>query len=119
MHSKYFVEMKNTLILFMFLLFIIQINGQQYASKYHIDKINNAYTSSLELTKKESKEFRKILLKFNKELYKIDLKGDNKRLFNKTLKFQTIQIFQLLSSEQFSIYKKSVLELEPYKEYKL
>ena len=100
-------------------MFVIQINGQEYASKNYINKINQSYTSALDLTKKESKEFREILLKFNQRLYEIDIAVSNSQLFNKILKLQTIEIFHLLTSEQFKKYKKLVFELEPYKKYKL
>jgi hypothetical protein len=111
--------MKNTLVLFIFFLFIAQVNSQEYASKNYINSIYKSYNSSLNLATKESKEFRKILLKFNTELYKIDSKRNQSQLFNKILKFHTIKIFELLSSVQFKIYKELVLEIEPYKKYKL
>jgi len=88
---------------------------QDYSDKKYIEQINKEYTQKLQLTADESNEFEKILLKYNQQLKDAE---QDKKLFNKILKEQTIAVFNLVSKEQYTHYKKLTLELEPYKKFK-
>lgn len=108
--------MKKTPILIAFLLLIGNtIYSQDYSDKKHIEQINKEYTKKLQLTADESNEFEKILLKYNHQLKDAE---QDKKLFNKILKAQTIAVFNLVSKEQYTHYKKLTLELEPYKKFR-
>ena len=108
--------MKKSSVLVVLLLFISTIAySQDYSDKKHIEQINKEYSQKLQLTANESKEFEQILLKYNHQLKNAE---QNKNLFNKILKMQTIAVFNLVSDEQYTHYKKLVLELEPYKTFK-
>ncbi len=108
--------MKKTSILVVFILLVSNIiYSQNYSDKKHINQINKEYSENLQLTADESKEFEQILLKYNHQLKGAE---QNKSLFNKILKEQTIAVFNLVSAEQYTHYKKLVLELEPYKKFK-
>ncbi|MFK5879146.1 MAG: hypothetical protein QM478_06570 [Flavobacteriaceae bacterium] len=108
--------MKKTPIFIVFLLLISNIiYSQDYSDKKHINQINKEYTETLQLTADKSKEFKQILLKYNHQLKDAE---QDKKLFNKILKEQTIAVFNLVSAEQYTQYKKLVLELESYKKFK-
>ena len=108
--------MKKTPILIVFVLLISNmVYSQDYSGKKYIKQINKEYSQKLQLTANESKEFEQILLKYNHQLKDAE---QDKNFFNKILKEQTIAIFNLVSEEQYTYYKKIVLELEPYKKFK-
>lgn len=111
--------MKKLFVLIVILsLVVCNVNSQEYSSKKHINKINKMYSKKLHLTKIQSEKFKKVLLVYNKKLEEVRSGENNKKIFNKLLKLQTIEIFNLVSSEQYALYKKILFELEPYKKYK-
>lgn len=107
--------------LFALLLIVLtnhRLTAQNTSSKEHIATINSAYSKALSLTEKQSQEFKTILIKYNKQLSLLDSQ-ENKQKYNKVLKLQDLEIYSLLTKEQFSKYKAIKTNIEPYKKYKI
>lgn len=105
-----------TPIAFLF-LFSLSIHAQEIDSRKHINQVHKTYTEKLQLNKDQISKFRGVLKKHNsilKEL--IDQKSDKKEI-NKQLKLMDLDVYKILDSRQFSLYKKVKLELEPFKRY--
>lgn len=97
------------------LLFAFKVNAQEHSSKKYINEISQMYSTKLDLTKSQSKKIKKFLRKYNILLEEID----DRKTFNKIVKMQTLEISKLVSKEQYTKFKKVILELEPFKNYKL
>lgn len=68
------------------------------------------YKIKLDLTKEQTSSLVLIIENFSKKIHSKNL--DNKE-FNKTNKLRDLEIYKLLSKEQFEKYKKAKLEIEP------
>jgi len=101
-------------ILFLFLIFFCVNNNyaQEIDSKKHVTKIHKIYEKKLDLNKSQSKVFKKILSNYNPKLRKaIDTKA-SKSEFNKLIKLEVLEIFDLLTREQFKKYKNLKKNIE-------
>ena len=95
-------------ILFLFLVFFCVNNNyaQEIDSKKHVTKIHKIYEKELDLNKSQSKVFKKVLSKYNPKLKKlIDTKA-SKSEFNKLTKLEVLEVYDLLTREQFKKYKE-------------
>ena len=107
-------------ILFLFLVFFCVNNNyaQEIDSKKHITKIHKIYEKELDLNKSQSKVFKKVLSKYNPKLKKlIDTKASRVEL-NKLTKLEVLEVYDLLTSEQFKKYKEVRKSLEKNKHYR-
>jgi hypothetical protein len=107
-------------ILFLFLIFFCVNNNyaQEIDSKKHVSKIHKIYEKELYLNKSQSKVFKKVLSKYNPKLKKlIDTKASRAEI-NKLTKLEVLEIYDLLTSEQFKKYKEVRKLLEKNKHYR-
>lgn len=79
------------------------------------EEIYSTYTSELNLSKEQSKLFFKILKKYQPLLNK---KGIDNATFNKNNKLRDLAVYNLVDTEQFNLYKKVKLKLEPNYRYR-
>lgn len=98
-------------------LAISTVSAQEMDTKKFINKVHKQYVQKLELTPKQSVDFKKILNKYNPEIKKlIDEKVKNSEI-NKRLKLNDLAIYKILTSVQFAKYKELKSKLEPLKKY--
>jgi len=112
--------MLKKLILSLFFILFISISGysQDIDSKKHINKIHKEYVEKLNLDKKQSIDFKKILKKYNPLLKKnIALKKKFNDL-NEIIKLNDLEVYNILNQSQFAKYKELKLTLEPLKKYR-
>lgn len=109
--------MKKILFTCLFLISTIIVTAQNNAKDFNIDEIHTSYMQVLKLEKADAKKFKKILIKYNKELASIE-KTKNKSMYNKVLKKMDLEIYSIFTPVQFNTYKKLKLELEPIKKYR-
>lgn len=103
--------MKNLFVLLLLLNSLVLVAQEQN----HYKTTLNTYISKLSLDTKQVDTFTLIFNKYNEELHK-DL--IDKQKFNKANKLRDIEIHNMLSKEQFALYKKLKLELEPKLKYR-
>ncbi len=77
-------------------------------------EILQLYSTQLDLNANQFKQFRIIFKKYKTKLNK---KTSNSE-FNKVNKLRDLEIYSILSKEQFNAYKKEKLELEPKLKYR-
>ncbi|MFT5215435.1 MAG: hypothetical protein ACI83H_000544 [Glaciecola sp.] len=95
-------------LLFLFIIFCsFSLNAQDEVS---IKELLKNYEVKLELSKVQTSEFTLVLEKYINILN--DKVIDNKS-FNKNNKLRDLEFYKLLSKEQFNVYKKVKLEIEP------
>ena len=106
-------------ILFLFLIFFcVNNNYAQEIDSKHVSKIHKIYEKELYLNKSQSKVFKKVLSKYNPKLKKlIDTKASRAEI-NKLTKLEVLEIYDLLTSEQFKKYKEVRKLLEKNKHYR-
>ena len=104
-------------ILFLFLIFFCVNNNyaQEIDSKKHVSKIHKIYEKELDLNKSQSKVFKKILSKYNPKLRKVIDSKASKSEYNKLIKLEVLEIFDLLTREQFKKYKNLKKNIEKNK----
>jgi Golgi nucleoside diphosphatase len=103
---KIYVTMRK--LLFLFIIFCsFSLNAQDEVS---IKELLKNYEVKLELSKVQTSEFTLVLEKYINILN--DKVIDNKS-FNKNNKLRDLEFYKLLSKEQFNVYKKVKLEIEP------
>lgn len=113
--------MKKILLL-AFILFIGNSYSQEFPDKHELKNINKEYLQILKLSSQKSKEFKKILTRYNNQfllLLNNDITHSNAKEFNKLLKKLDLEIYKLLSPSDFETYKITKNLIEPYKRYKL
>ena len=100
------------LLIFLLFFFIKNSYGQEIDSKKHINKIHETYEKELGLSKEQSKKIKQILLQYNPEIKKLINTKATRIEINKLIKLEVLEIFNILTREQFSMYKdfKKVLE---------
>ena len=101
-------------ILFLFLIFFSVNNNyaQEIDSKKHITKVQKIYEKELDLNKSQSKLFKKILSKYNPKLRKVIDSKVSKSEFNKLIKLEVLEVYDLLTREQFKKYKNLKKNIE-------
>jgi len=105
--------MKNLLILVLFYLMSLSpVLSQEKNSLDLIDK----YLKELKLDSKKEKQFALILEKFTPQLSNKEL---SVRDYNALMKLETLEIYDILSTKQFALYKKLVKSIEPNKKYRI
>ena len=112
--------MIKKLILFMFFLFFFVNNNkaQEINSRKHINKIHKIYEQKLILNKKQSKKIKEILWKYNSKIKDLIDSEATKIKINQLTKEETLEIYNILSREQFTEYKKLKKDIEEYKRYR-
>lgn len=78
-------------------------------------EIYKTYTSELNLDTNQSKQFIKILKKYKNKLRKNNIDNNT---FNKQNKLRDLEVYEMLDHEQFEMYKKMKLKLEPAYKYR-
>ena len=109
--------MKKILFTCLFLVTTLIVTAQNNAKDLNINEIHTSYMQVLKLEKADTKKFKKILIKYNKELFSAE-KTANKSLYNKVLKKMDLEVYAICTPAQFDTYKKLKLELEPSKKYR-
>lgn len=110
--------MKRFLPFLLLLLFSFFAHSQEFDNKKHINKVHKEYVNKLKLDATQSKKFKTILKKYNPILKDLFDKKSSKNEVNSQIKLMDLEVYKLLSKEQFSKYKKVKLELESFKKYK-
>jgi|SaaInlStandDraft_1057018.scaffolds.fasta_scaffold77775_1 hypothetical protein len=112
--------MNKKLIFFLMLLFFfVKSNySQEINSKKHINKIHKVYEQKLILNKKQSKKIKEILWKYNSKIKDLIDSEATKIKINQLTKEETLEIYNILSREQFTEYKKLKKDIEEYKRYR-
>jgi len=103
--------------LIILLFFSLNIQAQKFESKKYINKIHKKYETELKLDKKQSIAFKKVLKTYNPQIKKLISNKVSSRDFNKKIKLHDLEIYKILTANQFTIYKKIKIELEEYKKY--
>ena len=103
---------KNLLLIFLLFFFTKNNYGQEIDSRKHINHIHKTYEKELSLNKEQSKKIKQILLQYNPEIKKLINTKATRVKINKLIKLEVLEIFNILTREQFSMYKtlKKVLE---------
>ena len=103
---------KFSLLIFLLFFFTKNNYGQEIDSRKHINKIHKTYKKELSLNKEQSKKIKQILLQYNPEIKKLINTKATRVKINKLIKLEVLEIFNILTREQFSRYKtlKKVLE---------
>ncbi|MBL4605593.1 MAG: hypothetical protein JKY02_08035 [Flavobacteriaceae bacterium] len=112
--------MKNRFIasLIFLLFFSLTLQAQKFDTKKYINSIHKKYEVALQLDKKQSKAFKRVLKTYNPEIKKLLSEKVTSREFNKKVKLHDLEVYRILTAEQFAIYKKIKIVLEEYKKYK-
>lgn len=79
------------------------------------DTLLTLYISKLELNDIQTEEFTLIYNKYKVNFSKKDIDNNT---FNKINKLRDLEIYNVLTKEQFSIYKKVKKEIEPQLKYR-
>lgn len=102
--------MRKLLVLIVFFS-SMNVFAQKTMSNREILKL---YSIQLHLNTNQFKQFRKIYKNYKTKLSK---KASDAQ-FNKVNKLRDLEIYSILSKEQFNAYKKEKLELEPKLKYR-
>ena len=106
----------------LFFVFFLCLQGSNYAqSTYHKKKITTVlkkYQKELNLSKEQSKKIKTILLTYNPKITKLINSKASSFEINKLVKLESLEIFKILSREQFTGYKKLKKVLETNKRYR-
>ena len=103
----------------MLLVFFAKSNySQEIDSRKHINKIHKVYEQKLVLNKKQSKEIKEILWKYNSKIKDLIDVEATKTEINQLTKEETLEIYNILSRKQFTEYKKLRKDIEEYKRYR-
>lgn len=113
--------MKKATIITLLLLFMKSFNvfSQKIDSEKYLHTTFYAYKKELKLSPYKEKSFKNILKKYNTILENLaDQEKNKNQIFNKTVKLQDLEVYKLLSRDQFEIYKRIKPIIEPNKKYK-
>jgi len=100
-----------------FLVFIMLLTSLTFFSQVekNQDTLLTHYITKLELNDIQTEEFTLIYNKYKANIYKKDVEDNT---FNKIIKLRDLEIYNMLTEEQFSIYKKVKIEIEPQLKYR-
>lgn len=113
--------MKKTTTLILLFLFIgtSHLVAQRLDSKKYLNNTFASYNKELKLSTEKAEKFKDILKRYNKKIAKlINDKKDTPVSFNKIVKLQDLEIFNLLDGPEFTIYKREKAIIEPLKKYR-
>lgn len=112
--------MLKRILLFVILFFsLLGSNyGQNINSEKKINTVLKKYQKELNLNKEQFKKFKIILLKYNPKITKLINSKASSFEINKLVKLESLEIFKILSREQFTGYKKLKKVLETNKRYR-
>ncbi|MBN4070373.1 hypothetical protein JYT76_01700 [Olleya sp. AH-315-F22] len=79
------------------------------------DTLLTHYISKLELNDIQTEEFTLIYNKYKENIFKKDIDNNT---FNKINKLRDLEIYNMLTEEQSSIYKKVKKKIEPQLKYR-
>jgi lipopolysaccharide export LptBFGC system permease protein LptF len=101
----------------LFLVFIMLLTSLTLFSQVekNQDTLLTLYISKLELNDIQTEEFTLIYNKYKTNIYRKDIDNNT---FNKINKLRDIEIYNMLTEEQFSVYKKVKKEIEPQLKYR-
>jgi hypothetical protein len=102
---------KITIIAFL----AISLNVFAQDKAIDLKTVTKLYVTELKLDKNQSKQFKSILSNYKDVLYK---KNIETKTFNAKLKLQTLEIYKILSKEQFETYLKLRSKHQPELSYK-
>lgn len=103
--------MKNIFV-FVMILSSLTLFSQQEKKQ---DSILTHYITGLKLNDIQAKEFTVI---YNKYKESISKEESDDSAFNKIIKLRDLEIYKMLTKEQFSVYKKLKKEIEPQLKYR-
>ncbi|MEQ6122608.1 hypothetical protein AAON49_00215 [Pseudotenacibaculum sp. MALMAid0570] len=110
---------KTPLLSLFFCLFVwTSIYAQEIDDKKYINKIHKEYVEKLGLNNNQTKGFKSILKKHNAILKTLLEQKKDTREINKQIKLLDLEVYKILTREQFSEYKRIKLQLEDYKKYR-
>ena len=105
----------------LFFILFLCFQGSNYAQNIHPKKkiitLLKEYQKELNLSKEQSKKIKTILLTYNPEITKLINSKASSFEINKLVKLESLEIFKILSREQFTKYKKLKKVLETNKRY--
>lgn len=104
--------MKKTLII---LFLFVSLSGFSQDNKNTQKEIVKTYSTELKLNTLQSEKLASILSAYKEKLYNKNL---SRNQFNATLKLQTLEIYELLSKDQFSSYLKLRAKYQPELSYR-
>ena len=112
--------MLKRILLFVILFFsLLGSNyGQNINSEKKINTVLKKYQKELNLSKEQSKKIKTILLTYNPEITKLINSKASSFEINKLVKLESLEIFKILSREQYTNYKKLKKVLETNKRYR-
>jgi predicted XRE-type DNA-binding protein len=106
----------------LFFVFFLCLQGSNYAQstypKKNITTVLKKYQKELNLSKEQSKKIKTILLTYNPEITKLINSKASSFEINKLVKLESLEIFKILSREQYTNYKKLKKVLETNKRYR-
>ena len=112
--------MLKRILLFVVLFFCLLGSnyGQNINPEKKINTLLKKYQKELNLNKKQSKKLKIILLKYNPKITKLTNSKASSFEINKLVKLESLEIYKILSREQFTEYKKLKKVLERNKRYR-
>lgn len=97
------------------LLACLVISSYSYSQEVNVQEVLNGYQKELKLDDDQKNQFLAILEKYTPQFAKKEI---NFKDYNRLLKLETLEIYDILSREQFGIYKKLKESIEPSKKYR-
>lgn len=98
----------KSLIIFIFLTISFNSFGQE--NKTNFEELLSQYTTALDLNSNDSKKLSFILNSYHEKLNKKDIEAT---VFNTNLKAQTLEVYDLLSKDQYTLYLKLIAKHQP------
>jgi len=102
---------KITIIAFL----VVSLSAFAQNKTTDLKKTIQLYTTELKLDNTQSKKLKSIFSKYQKELFNKNIKASD---FNAKLKLQTLDIYKVLSKEQFETYLKLRSKHQPELSYR-
>ncbi|WP_044399151.1 hypothetical protein [Lacinutrix sp. Hel_I_90] len=99
--------MKRLLII---IFLTICFNSFAQENKTNFEELLSLYTTALDLNSNDSKKLSIILTSYHEKLNKKDIEAS---VFNANLKAQTLEVYDLLSKNKYTLYLKLIAEHQP------
>jgi hypothetical protein len=96
--------------LFIFIFLAICFNSFAQENKTNFEELLSLYTTELNLHSSDSKKLSTILTSYHVNLNKKDIEAS---VFNANLKAQTLEVYDLLSKNQYTLYLKLIAKHQP------
>ena len=88
-------------------------------SRRFIKKAHKEYVEKLELNTKQSDDLKKILNTYNPKIQILINQKSSHHKINRMIKTSIMEIYKILKPEQFPVFNKIRLQIEPSKKYRL